>query len=48
LLPEVRANSQATSAVRRFPICRSPVGLGANRPLAMGTFWCAFSLAVET
>ena len=30
--PELRANSQAASAVRRFPMWRVPVGLGAKRP----------------
>src|SRR5713226_6145691 len=28
-----RVQSQASSAVRAFPRCSSPVGLGANRPL---------------
>src|SRR3954452_12731395 len=31
--PAERANSQASSAVRRLPRCRSPVGLGAKRPV---------------
>ena len=30
--PVDRAKSQASSAVRRLPTCRSPDGLGANRP----------------
>ena len=30
----LRANSQASSAVRRLPRCRLPVGLGAKRPSA--------------
>src|SRR4051794_17833274 len=33
--PPFRANSQASSAVRRFPRCRSPVGEGAKRPVTM-------------
>src|SRR3546814_20947392 len=32
--PDDLANSQASSAGRRFPRCRTPVGLGANRPVA--------------
>ena len=30
--PADRANSHASSAVRRFPRCSVPVGLGAKRP----------------
>jgi hypothetical protein len=30
--PDERADSHATSAVRRLPRCNGPVGLGANRP----------------
>ncbi len=31
-LPVVRAHIHASSAVRRFPRCRSPLGEGAKRP----------------
>src|SRR6476469_535943 len=34
--PVDRANNQASSAVRRLPTCRSPDGLGANRPAPWG------------
>ena len=33
--PAPRANSQASSAVRRLPTCSSPVGVGAKRPSAL-------------
>ncbi len=33
--PAERANSHASRAVRRFPRCRSAVGLGAKRPSAI-------------
>jgi hypothetical protein len=38
--PSARADSHATTAVRRFPRCNSPVGDGANRPV-MCTSWRA-------
>src|SRR4051794_30214292 len=36
----LRANSQATSAVRRLPTCSVPVGEGAKRPSAVTTRLC--------
>ena len=34
--PCERANSHASSAVRRLPTCSGPVGLGAKRPVGAG------------